>query len=105
MKTLIRLGGCPGRSESSLGTHFVGFVMSLNIAEVLMCYISSANATFFSFIPVTVTHGIMIVCCSKVQSIILWSYQAVSPEKGKDGIDMMMTEKIFLNTRPGFPRT
>ena len=28
-KTLIRLGGCPGWSESSLGAiHFVGFVMS-----------------------------------------------------------------------------
>ena len=27
-KTLIRLGGCPGRSESLLGArHFVGFVM------------------------------------------------------------------------------
>ena len=27
-KTLIRLGRCPGWSESSLGTHFVGFDMS-----------------------------------------------------------------------------
>ena len=34
-KSLIRLGGCPGCSESSLGaTHFVGFVMSRIILPV-----------------------------------------------------------------------
>ena len=28
MKTLIRLGGCPGRSESSLGAHAILMVLS-----------------------------------------------------------------------------
>ena len=38
-KTLIRLGGCPGWSESSLGAHsFVGFVMSRLICSADLFY-------------------------------------------------------------------
>ena len=43
-KTLIRLGGCPGWSEFSLGARpFVGFIMRRVISQVLSILYSPAN--------------------------------------------------------------
>ena len=50
---LIRLGGCPGRLESSLGAHhFVGFVMRWLILYVLLCFPSRICRFWLSMLSV-----------------------------------------------------
>ena len=50
-KTLIKLGGCPGRSESSLGAHATLLILSCCCAnfknKVLFCCVVSSECLAF----------------------------------------------------------
>ena len=99
-KTLIRLGGCPGWSESSLGAHsfcwfcheaaHVIYAFCLWTAPLLclqknrkfseiqyrILWLLKENGVFLTFVKVCSTH----VYCSKLENLKMWLFVLFSNE-------------------------